>query len=305
MISLNRTRPFLFALLITGASIGCERAPESPQPDAALPPAADATASPSNEVSSRHAVKFTSADGETKSFSLAELIENVPTHEVTVHDPLYNKEKTFQAFSLRELIPYGFGQSAEELADQDIVLGALDGYTVPTHGARLFEDGGYAAFADEAPEGWEPIEAKKADPSPLYMIWTKDTQQNEQTHPRPWQLVEFALSSHEKLYANSSPSHLAEDDPAQHGYDLFRQNCIVCHSVNLSGGRVGPEMNIPQNITEYRSREFVLAYISNPQKFRYSQMPAFPQLSDADLASIWSYFEAMKAQKIDPTRSPE
>src|SRR5690554_1252657 len=163
MISLNRTRPFLFALLITGASIGCERAPESPQPDAALPPAADATASPSNEVSSRHAVKFTSADGETKSFSLAELIENVPTHEVTVHDPIYNKEKTFQAFSLRELIPYGFGQSAEELADQDIVLGALDGYTVPTHGARLFEEGGYAAFADEAPEGWEHIEAVEAD----------------------------------------------------------------------------------------------------------------------------------------------
>src|SRR5690554_4853467 len=299
MISLNRTRPILFALLISGASIGCERAPEAAQPDAALTPAADAVAPPKNEVSSRHAVKFTSADGQTRSFSLAELIKHVPTHEVTVHDPLYDKEKTFQAFSLRELIPYGFGQTAEALADQDIVLVALDGYKVPTHGARLFEEGGYAAFADEPPEGWEPIEAKKADPSPLYMIWVKDSQQNEQTHPRPWQLAEFALSSHEALYTHASPADLPEDDPAHRGYALFRQNCIVCHSVNLSGGRVGPEMNVPQNITEYRSRDFVLAYISNPEQFRYSQMPAFSHLSEDELASIWSYLEAMKAQKIE------
>src|SRR5690554_6387171 len=132
MISLNRTRPILFALLISVASIGCERAPEAAQPDAALTPAADTAAPPKNEVSSRHAVKFTSADGETRNFSLVELIENLPTHEVTAHDPLYNKEKTFQAFSLRELIPYVCLHSAQILADQVIVLCALDGYIVPS-----------------------------------------------------------------------------------------------------------------------------------------------------------------------------
>jgi hypothetical protein len=47
--------------------------------------------------------------------------------------------------------------------------------------------------------------------------------------------------------------HGGATQPWRKGFDLFRKECLKCHSLNLQGGDIGPELNVPQNITEYRA----------------------------------------------------
>ncbi|MEO1173838.1 MAG: cytochrome c, partial [Myxococcota bacterium] len=83
------------------------------------------------------------------------------------------------------------------------------------------------------------------------------------------------------------------------GHALFMKGCIRCHAMNRAGGRLGPELNVPQSIVEYRPIEQIKAYILNPTTFRYGNMPANPHLSDADLDALIAYFQAMKDRKAD------
>ena len=63
---------------------------------------------------------------------------------------------------------------------------------------------------------------------------------------------------------------------------------------------MGPDLNVPQSIVEYRPIEQVKAYIRDPQTFRYSTMPAHRDLSDAQLDQLIGYFKVMKSLKHDP-----
>ena len=72
------------------------------------------------------------------------------------------------------------------------------------------------------------------------------------------------------------------------------------HAINGEGGKVGPDLNIPQSIVEYRPIEQVKAYIRNPAVFRYGNMPSHEYLSPQDLDALIAYFQVMKTQKHDP-----
>ena len=78
----------------------------------------------------------------------------------------------------------------------------------------------------------------------------------------------------------------------------------MCHSINGEGGKVGPELNVPMSIVEYRSAVQLKAFIRNPERFRYTTMPAHEHLSDKDLDALLAYFEAMRERKFDPRAAP-
>ena len=76
----------------------------------------------------------------------------------------------------------------------------------------------------------------------------------------------------------------------------------MCHAINGEGGKIGPDLNIPRSIVEYRPAEQIAAYVRDPAAFRYTSMPAHTHLSDSDLAHLIAYFEAMKALRILPNQ---
>jgi mono/diheme cytochrome c family protein len=89
------------------------------------------------------------------------------------------------------------------------------------------------------------------------------------------------------------------------GFSVFARECVRCHAVNREGGRVGPDLNVPQSVVEYRPEAQLRAYIRDPRSFRYGNMPAHPHLRDAELDGLLAYFRAMRARKHDPdARSP-
>jgi cytochrome c1 len=92
---------------------------------------------------------------------------------------------------------------------------------------------------------------------------------------------------------------LAEGTPERRGFGTFREQCVHCHAINRQGGRVGPELNVPKSIVEYRPIDQIKAYIRDPLTFRYSTMPPHPKMTDQDLDDLVSYFTAMKERKHD------
>jgi mono/diheme cytochrome c family protein len=238
-------------------------------------------------------------EGDERKLSLRELARDARPTVVESDDPFYGARKRFKAIPVEPVLSRGFARSAAELKPRSFVLMASDGYAVPISGARLFEGGAYLAFDDVDVPGFAPIGPNKVSPAPLYLIWTRPGQGDPTQHPRPWQLVSIRLTSLDALYPHAVPSGESADSPAMRGFALFRDHCIKCHAINREGGRVGPDLNVPQSIVEYRPEPQIRAYIRDPAQFRYGLMPAHPDLTDADLDALIAYFGAMSKRKHD------
>ena len=225
---------------------------------------------------------------------------------VTVDDAYYGRTKHYRACPLAEVLALGFGKlDAAVAAGSDLFFRARDGYVKPAPIARVLEPGGYLAFADADrmhgdDPGWEPIDRKQADPGPYYVVWEKPAQRDAHRYPWPYQLAAIEVASYAEKYPHIAPTGVPEGAPAWRGFAIFRNECIACHAVNGEGGTIGPDLNVPQSIVEYRPVEQVKAYVKNPRRFRYTSMPSHEHLSDADLDALIAYFRAMRDRKHDP-----
>lgn len=245
-------------------------------------------------------LRFVRLGKEVAALDLPQLLRAAPARELAGEDPYYERHKRFRALPLEPILTAAFGEDVAALRQRDFVLRARDGYAVPLSGARLCEGGAHIAIADLELADWEPIGPQRANPGPFYLVWARPEQGRLATHPRPWQLASIEIVSGEQLFPHAVPHGTAADSAAGRGALLFRARCIACHAINRDGGRVGPDLNVPQNITEYRPAAQIRAYIREPRTFRYGNMPAHPDLGEAQLDELMSYFEVMRTQKYDP-----
>jgi mono/diheme cytochrome c family protein len=245
-----------------------------------------------------------------KTVDLPTLKRSCPVQTVEIDDPYYQAQKAFLAFPLRCVLALGLGPLGKSFEDENVFLRARDGYVKPATGARLIEDGGYLAFADaqRTPQGaeprWDPIDRRQVDPGPYYLVWAKPGQRDGHGYPWPYQLAAIEVAAFDTQYPHTLPRSAAPDAPAWVGFAVFRTECISCHAINGEGGTIGPDLNVPQSIVEYRPAEQIKTYIRDPATFRYGSMPAHPDLSEQQLDGLIAYFTTMKALKHDPRRKP-
>ncbi len=234
---------------------------------------------------------------EVASLSVAELEKKVAPASVTYDDPFYAHKKTLRCFPIEKLMDavYGAGWRDEEHSEASLI--ALDGYASQVSSAKLAEKGGCVAFEDpERAPGWEPIGHKKADPGPFYLFWTEPGQTTENAYPWPWQLAAIDLIKFEKAYPEVVPRGAAKDSAAYRGYLTFRARCMRCHAINQEGGKVGPDLNAPMSVVQYRTKKWLKSWILQPSKYRYTQMPDHLDLKDAELDDLYEYFKLKSAQ---------
>lgn len=301
-----------WVLLGLAGLVACDEAPPQPSTPstASAPPTTSATAvasatepraAPSATADDRAALTFIVEGKTVRAVKRHDLVDAVGTKTFTAYDPYYAQPKTYLALPLRTVLEHGFSGEKLDLDEQHFVLRAKDGYTVPIEGKRLLEEGGYIAIDDvDTADGWQNIGPQQVSPAPYYLVWEKETQEDLTTHPRPWQLASIEISKFEETFPKTVPTGESETSPAWAGFAIFREQCVRCHAINQQGGRVGPDLNVPQNITEYRPIAQIRAYIRDPRTFRYGNMPANPHLDEDDLDSLVAYLRAMKDRQDDP-----
>lgn len=226
--------------------------------------------------------------------TLAQLSKPV---DVDTEDPVYGRFKHYRAFRLLPLLEKAFGDK-KTIQDKQFIIGATDGYAIPATGDVLTQDGAYLAFRDREHVSWEPIGPRKLAPGPLYLVWTGAAQRDTSAYPWPYAIASIeVVASLASLYPATMPPG---DDPGpRRGHEIFLHHCIKCHAINRQGGSVGPELNVPKNVTEYWPIEQIKAYVKNPASFRYGAMPAHPDLTDDDLTALTDYLVSMKGHKQD------
>lgn len=102
------------------------------------------------------------------------------------------------------------------------------------------------------------------------------------------------------------PAYSTDQGILRNGQETFNANCVSCHGIDE--GAFGPKLG---GVTTVRSLRELIDFTRNPQKFvdkadertvalvsEYkSVMPAFEQLTDAELASIFSFIESETKKK--------
>jgi mono/diheme cytochrome c family protein len=223
---------------------------------------------------------------------------------IELDDPYYGSHKRFSACPLAAVVEKGFGEPAARL-EGDVVFRARDGYAKVSSPARLAEDGGFVAMRDlDRAEGFAPFGRAATDPGPFYVVWTKPPQRDTHAYPWPYQLGAIEVTNVRARYPHTVPTGVPDGAPAWRGYAIYRGECMACHAVNGEGGTVGPDLNIPRSIVEYRPEQQLKDYIRNPAAFRYGAMPSHEHLSAADLDALVAYFRAMQDRKYDPRKQP-
>jgi len=242
-------------------------------------------------------LKFLKSGELVKELSLSELKDKLTIHKIKFLDLLYQKQKSYKAFTLQDVVKLGFGEGLNNPEFTDVAYQALDGYVSVSSISKLKETGGYIVYEDLDFEDWEPISIKQVNPGPFYLVWTGKDQTTQNEYPWPWQLVSIDLIKFEDQYPAVFPKGASTDSAAYKGYEIFKGRCVRCHSMNQQGGKIGPDLNAPQSIVTYRSENMIKEFIKHPSKYRYSQMPDHPDLSDQDLNNIISYFYYMNENR--------
>jgi mono/diheme cytochrome c family protein len=297
-------------IMAVACLVGCDRPRSTPTngEDSALQGVAEKTSLDGavNDESRHHSVHL--ADARESG-----TLNKIPRKHVTTRgDPAYGGERRFEAWPLAKLLEetLDFPVEAEGIVIQFI---AQDGYraTVPLKDLPL-EDGYVAFRRSDTPEDerWPAFEKGDSNvtPAPFYLIWSSSSHSDN----RPWayKLVRIKWEHDSSLWGDAvPPRHHAGDTGTSQtmraGFEVFRKHCIKCHSVNLSGGAVGPELNVPMNVTEYWQIDHLRSYIRNPSSYRAdAEMPSMAtQLSGAAMSNLLTYLRGMAQHKICKTAS--
>lgn len=253
-------------------------------------------------------LRFRRNGTEVARVDLSELRKACRTEQIEVEDPYHGRRKRFFALPVSCVIELGFGRMP--LPEDNLFLRAADGYVRPARAEQLLDSSAWLAFADaeltanpDATPRWQPIDRRQVDPGPFYMIWRGIGRNDPHRYPWPYQLVEIESAPLENEYPHIHPA-AAMGSPAARGFALFRRECIMCHSVNGEGGKIGPDLNVPRSIIEYRPIDQIRAYIRDPGSFRFTSMPSHQHLSEADLDDLLAYFRAMAERKHIPRPAP-
>ena len=185
-------------------------------------------------------------------------------------------------------------QQKYQLTDQ-VLLSFIckDGYVASnTLETLLSQSGGYIVWRD-----MHASEAQKWPDSaqhfaPYYLTWDSIPYGDHTVvWPYGWTNLQIQFDDPYKSLVPSN-NKLIE------GFELYKKHCIKCHSLNGLGGDLGPEFNIPMNITEYWNRKLIVRYVQNPQSVRlHSKMYPITSMNARDINQVIDYLEYIRNYK--------
>lgn len=242
---------------------------------------------------------------QTRSFTRSALLARPDATTVAVaRDITYGAPMTYRAVPVAALFA-GMTPPAHGV----IEAVTLDGFIAQLPSDLVLNTDASKAVAwlaiEPADHPWPPIPRKNETAGPFYIVWTGIAVDSIRSEQWPYQAA--------KLISQPSPvvrwhglavdSALPPNDPARAGQALYIVQCLPCHKLNGGGASdVGPDLNLPQNPTEYLTAQGLHDVIRNPKAVRAwpaMTMPAFPpaNLSDGDIGLLVAYLKHMAGRK--------
>lgn len=226
-----------------------------------------------------------------------------PTDTVQVpHDPVFAKPKSFVGIPLQTILAKFSASEKLDVSQTQVIFECEDGYSPSMPLEKLTYKHAYLATRDlDAPQGQDWLTLTKdgheTKIAPFYVVYS-DVAASDKAYKWPYNLVRIRLVP----VSVETQVLFPKDAQLVKGYELFRTNCFTCHSINGVGGKMGPELNYPKNVTEYWQPGHLKAFIKNPAAYRNDcKMPNL-NLPDATIEEIIRYVGYMKDHKTLATR---
>lgn len=220
------------------------------------------------------------------------------TVEVKVlYDPVFKTPKRYEAIPFIPYLKKVLEEEQLDTAGLELVFICKDGYNPSMPVSKVLKYQPHLAIRDlDAPEGKMWMDTLSGLWSPYYLVWT--------THDKgtkgftwPYGLSFIRLINAEAEFKDLFPYSNTAMVPK---FNLYKEKCLQCHAINRIGGVMGPEFNIPKNITEYWTREDIIAFAKNPQSYRVNaRMAALEIITDKELNDVVDYLEYMKGNKVE------
>lgn len=244
-------------------------------------------------------------DGKTRKYTREALLAHPAATSITVpQDIAYKRAMTYRAMPLAALLP-GFAREGS------VRFIASDGFAATISAAPLIADGDEGArayLAIEPPSApWPAIkEGSPATAGTFYLVWLRPEKGRITPEQWPYQVagIDDVAPLTTRFPALLPAASVPSGDPIRRGLIVFTTNCIVCHTMNLAGdAKLGPDLNVPSNPTEYLREEYLRRQVRNPASVRYwpeRKMPGFDTnaLPDRDLDDLIAYLRHMAKRKV-------
>jgi mono/diheme cytochrome c family protein len=242
---------------------------------------------------------------DTRSFTRRELLMRPEATTIEVaRDVTYRVPMTYRAVPVASLLA---GITLPR--DSVIEAVALNGFIAQLPPDLLLNTDERKAVAwlaiEPADRPWPPIPRKDVSAGPFYIVWTGADVGSIRSEQWPYQTANLVSqpSPAARWPALAVDSALPSTDPVRAGQALFVVQCLTCHKLNGAGAaNVGPDLNVPQNPTEYFMPQGLHDLIRNPRTVRTwpsQAMPGFPPdyLSDHEIDLIIAYLKHMAGRK--------
>lgn len=215
------------------------------------------------------------------------------------YDHYFKTSKKFVGFGLQAIIQEALAKEGGsfDTTGAVVVFECTDGYAPTMDLAKVLgPKKGLIALRDlSAPKGKNWLDSLAGKFDPYYLAWA-DIPKSDESYVLPYGLTLIRIVSGSANFKEAYPFGAPE---LQKGFTLFRDHCMKCHAVNRIGGTMGPEFNIPKNITEYWRDEDIISFAKSPTSYRYSsKMPPVNTLSDSEFQEIIRYLKHIAKHKI-------
>ena len=239
------------------------------------------------------------------SFTRKQLLESPFVTQIDVtRDATYKRPMHYHAIAMDRLLA-GMDLPKDEVLEAV----AADGFIGMLPAELILHPGAGAARAYLAIEltdtPWPPLAGKTVSAGPFYVVWTTPEASGIRTEQWPYQVaaIRGAESPARRWPALGVDPSLPAGDPIRAGQTLFVTQCLVCHQLNGAGSaNIGPDLNRPENPTEYFDIGALKRYIRSPAALRHwptMQMQGFDKeaLSDPEIEEIIAYLRHMAGRK--------
>ncbi len=193
-----------------------------------------------------------------------------------VWDPYEQAEIEFEGYRLVDVLDRTYGASWRTLeSTHQLRMKCRDGYRLSVPLARVLKHESLIAIRRLEDPKFSLVKKditphKQVELAPAYLVWENIRDRAiraEGDYCWPFQWTEASL---EALGTGDSLLLPKKDASARafRGYSHFKAHCLKCHSIGGEGGKVGPELHSPKNVTRYWRPGMIEAWILNPAEFR-------------------------------------